>query len=726
MPVKPPVSQTPISTDAGLLGASVPGAPPRASAVPYKAAPISHTHQTSQSPLIPKGFGGMLSYNQGGGPYGGIAYGSTAQLPPLSEWTLELWVAGFDFGTPGSGFFGLATSGLTGGIPGTGSMSAGVSTNYHGPQLYINGVAQSGAPGAAGWWAISCDGVATRAYQGGNLIATLPAAILPASYLLITVFGNPNFPPNGGFYDEVRVSSVARYTGNTYVLPTSPFIVDADTVALYHMDDLLPIYVPAETGANAWVIVPDVWTADAMGQYPLTLAYNSTNPGLPTLTSSLQVSQVPSDVTNSIQAPFFVQTIEDANGGSTGGGPVVVKAASVSAPTASPGLLEVPVVVMSTSVPQEVAETGLPGSTGQVSDAGHVHVDPLLGGSTYKAVEFDGTSGHVETTYTPPGVTQLTEMVWVKILAYPSNLGGLVGLGNSQELNLFVGSGGNIFLAYKGGYLFSNIVQVGTNNDSLPIGSWVCVVATVDVASGASLTISDMTVYLNGVSSVANNYTNGGPPVAPINVDTPETVAVMYDTGNLQYADAVIAKVALWNSLLTTAQIADLYNNMSTMTNSEYDAYVQSLAPVTYYTLDEGSGTTAVNSGTGGSGDDGTYTGGYTLGQTGPGNDTVLLVTSPYAPTSLTLTSGTAYTNNSGVDQLVRIPIAYSPTATAAATLQAGIGPTATPAQILEDSEPAGLVAGTVRTSSYYLPAGWSLLLTTTNATIQAGTVQSV
>ncbi len=39
-----------------------------------------------------------------------------------------------------------------------------------------------------------------------------------------------------GFMDEVRISSALRYAG-VFTRPTSPFTADADTAALYHLDE---------------------------------------------------------------------------------------------------------------------------------------------------------------------------------------------------------------------------------------------------------------------------------------------------------------------------------------------------------------------------------------------------------------------------------------------------------------------------------------------------------
>jgi hypothetical protein len=45
------------------------------------------------------------------------------------------------------------------------------------------------------------------------------------------------FPSFAGWVDEVRLSNVLRYSGPTYALPDAPFMTDAATVALYHLDE---------------------------------------------------------------------------------------------------------------------------------------------------------------------------------------------------------------------------------------------------------------------------------------------------------------------------------------------------------------------------------------------------------------------------------------------------------------------------------------------------------
>jgi glucose/arabinose dehydrogenase len=45
------------------------------------------------------------------------------------------------------------------------------------------------------------------------------------------------YPSYQGWIDEVRLSTVRRYTGPTFTRPRLPFVPDTDTAALYHLDD---------------------------------------------------------------------------------------------------------------------------------------------------------------------------------------------------------------------------------------------------------------------------------------------------------------------------------------------------------------------------------------------------------------------------------------------------------------------------------------------------------
>jgi hypothetical protein len=55
-----------------------------------------------------------------------------------------------------------------------------------------------------------------------------------------------------GYLEEIRLSSVVRYNGATYTVPTEPFIADADTRALWHFDETpgSTVFVDASSYGN--------------------------------------------------------------------------------------------------------------------------------------------------------------------------------------------------------------------------------------------------------------------------------------------------------------------------------------------------------------------------------------------------------------------------------------------------------------------------------------------
>ncbi len=92
---------------------------------------------------------------------------------------------------------------------------------------------------------------------------------------------------------------------------------------------------------------------------------------------------------------------------------------------------------------------------------------------------------------------------------------------------------------------------------------------------------------------------------------------------------------------------------------------------------------------------------------------------------AITPTSGTVIQNTAIFPITVRVPVTFSPTSTAAATLAVAIGASSTPSTVTTDSEPAGLTAGSVRSIEFNVPAGYYWSITGTNATIGAGVVIS-
>ena len=88
--------------------------------------------------------------------------------------------------------------------------------------------------------------------------------------------------------------------------------------------------------------------------------------------------------------------------------------------------------------------------------------------------------------------------------------------------------------------------------------------------------------------------------------------------------------------------------------------------------------------------------------------------------------SGNVYQNTNPYNIRLKIPVTYSPTATAAATLATGISNTSTVTTSTKVSIPAGLTAadGEILTYVMVVPTGWYYELVVTNATIGTAEVQ--
>jgi hypothetical protein len=99
----------------------------------------------------------------------------------------------------------------------------------------------SGVPGASQWFHFACvkNGTTVTVYINGTSIGSITTsstwgAVVGGNLVLGQNFsrGAPNFP---GYIDELRISTVARYTAN-FTPSTSPFVSDANTGFLMHAD----------------------------------------------------------------------------------------------------------------------------------------------------------------------------------------------------------------------------------------------------------------------------------------------------------------------------------------------------------------------------------------------------------------------------------------------------------------------------------------------------------
>ena len=100
---------------------------------------------------------------------------------------------------------------------------------------------------------------------------------------------------------------------------------------------------------------------------------------------------------------------------------------------------------------------------------------------------------------------------------------------------------------------------------------------------------------------------------------------------------------------------------------------------------------------------------------------------SPFPPTLSTNppVSGTAYQNTNPYDIRLKIPVTYSPTSSAAATLATGTSSTSTVTTSTKVSYPAGITTGIIDTYEMVVKAGQYFELVATNATIGTAEVQA-
>jgi len=105
-----------------------------------------------------------------------------------------------------------------------------------------NQVAFTAAPTIldGGWHhvALVFDAGTISLYLDGNRTNTTTTAAPATSGVPIGIGGHPTITGNDytGYIDEVRFSSIARYSGATYTVPTAAFTDDSNTLALYHLE----------------------------------------------------------------------------------------------------------------------------------------------------------------------------------------------------------------------------------------------------------------------------------------------------------------------------------------------------------------------------------------------------------------------------------------------------------------------------------------------------------
>jgi hypothetical protein len=86
-------------------------------------------------------------------------------------------------------------------------------------------------------------------FVDGQQRSSYGAGQWPSQFSDLRIGASNQFGYWRGQIDEVRVSSVARYTGN-FVTTRTPFSPDAQTIALYHLDETSTNGLVADASGN--------------------------------------------------------------------------------------------------------------------------------------------------------------------------------------------------------------------------------------------------------------------------------------------------------------------------------------------------------------------------------------------------------------------------------------------------------------------------------------------
>lgn len=322
----------------------------------------------------------------------------------------------------------------------------------------------------------------------------------------------------------------------------------------------------------------------------------------------------------------------------------------------------------------------------------------------------------INTGYSPVTAALFSGMIW--ILSYNGSGGincRLLSNSNGSNNGFAFGTSmtyGNAPMQILVGTPGGGYVGLTDSFDIASYGTWTCLVFVADH--------TDLHLYHNGVQVASTPMSELVLASAAINIG--------WGSGGGAW-NGRFAHAAVWpESALTPGQVQDLYlYALAGNQEADYESFVESLSPALYYPMQETSGNILTNHGTTGSANNATISNTWSLAVTGgPVIGDPVVATGPGQPTSVTLTSGTAYQNPNTWDVWLRVPVTYNPTSTAAASLAVGVGSTAAPAQVTEHTVPAGAVVGAVHTTVVYVPAQWYALVTETNATLGTATVVSV
>jgi len=219
------------------------------------------------------------------------------------------------------------------------------------------------------------------------------------------------------------------------------------------------------------------------------------------------------------------------------------------------------------------------------------------------AVSFDGSTAEVSIPVSIQASEEVTLETWVKLPAGAKgcfikigddSTGYGIGVGASHT-NFDASNPGNALMA-----LYENSAWIyPTGDPTLTTGAWHHIAFVIGAAGSAPIFYIDGTPYAATATGTPHGPANGA--------------SIGRDLGGDRWTNATLAKVALYNSILSADRIKA---HASATSDDAYDSAVLADKPAAFYELNEDNGPSAVDSS--GNSNTGTYNGKVAFLQPGP------------------------------------------------------------------------------------------------------------
>lgn len=169
-----------------------------------------------------------------------------------------------------------------------------------------------------------------------------------------------------------------------------------------------------------------------------------------------------------------------------------------------------------------------------------------------QCADLEASSSQYGSKTSPAGLTftdDFTCEAWVKLESYTA--GGIVARrnGDTEGFSMSVNANGQLLIA---GLRIASNNRIANTYQSLPLGQWVHVAATLDLSGAAC------TTYINGVS-VPNTIVTTGTATALVQGTTALVVGAEKSAGTNPF-DGKLADVRVWSAIRTATQIRDNMN----------------------------------------------------------------------------------------------------------------------------------------------------------------------